>query len=58
MTLLRRFWSCASGATAAEYALILAIIGTAFAAAALFLGGVIGDQMNDTGHCIQDTSTC
>ena len=37
-----------SGATAAEYALILAIIGAAIALAAFNLGGAITDTMNDT----------
>ena len=46
------------GASAAEYALILAIIGAAIAIAALGLSGAIADEMNDAGSCISNTSTC
>ena len=47
-----------SGASAAEYALILAIIGTGIAIAAIFLGGQIGAAMNSAGNCINNpTST-
>jgi pilus assembly protein Flp/PilA len=45
-----------SGASAAEYALILAIIGSAIAIAAVTLGGAISDSMNRATTCIQ-TST-
>ncbi len=40
------------GASAAEYALILAIIGAAIAVAAIALSGAIADAMNDTASCI------
>ena len=40
------------GASAAEYALILAIVGAAIALAAIFLGGEIADAMNSAGTCI------
>ena len=46
------------GASAAEYALILAIIGAAIAVAALGLSGAIADEMNDAASCITNTSTC
>ena len=46
------------GASAAEYALILAIIGAAIAVAALGLAGAISAEMNDAGSCISNTSTC
>ena len=42
------------GASAAEYALILAIIGAVIAIAALTLSQAIGDAMNDTASCISD----
>ena len=45
------------GASAAEYALILAIIGAAIALAALFLGGEIAEAINSAGSCIDDPST-
>jgi pilus assembly protein Flp/PilA len=35
-----------SGASAAEYALILAIVGSALAMAAVFLGNTIANSMN------------
>ena len=41
------------GASAAEYALILAIIGAVIAIAALGLAGAIGNAMNDTADCIE-----
>lgn len=41
-----------SGASAAEYALILAIVGTAIAVAAIFLGGTIGNSVSKAGNCI------
>lgn len=47
-----------SGASAAEYALILAVIGAAVALASVALGGAIGNAMNKTGNCINDSSTC
>ena len=46
-----------SGASAAEYALILAIVGTGIAVAALFLGGAIANTMNGAGTCINSPTT-
>ena len=46
------------GASAAEYALILAIVGTAIAGAMLFLGGTIANTVNKAGNCIANTSSC
>lgn len=43
-----------SGASAAEYALILAIIGSVIAIAALTLSTAIGTAMNDTAACISN----
>ena len=42
-----------SGAAAAEYALILAIVGAAIALAAFKLGGAIGNAMNKAKTCIE-----
>lgn len=42
------------GASAAEYALILAIIGAVIAIAALTLSQAIGNAMNDTASCISN----
>lgn len=47
-----------SGASAAEYALILAIVGTAIAVAAIFLGGTINNSMENAANCISSPSTC
>ena len=40
------------GASAAEYALILAIVGSAIALAAITLGGTIGNALNSSSTCI------
>jgi pilus assembly protein Flp/PilA len=59
MKTLMRLWNDDSGASAAEYALILAIVGTAIAAAAIFLGSTIATAVNDAATCIStDGSTC
>ena len=49
-----------SGAAAAEYALILAIVGAAIAVAALALGSTIANSMNRASNCITtpNTTTC
>jgi pilus assembly protein Flp/PilA len=47
-----------SGASAAEYALILAIVGTAIATAAIFLGHTVANAMNAAGNCIATPSSC
>lgn len=46
-----------SGAAAAEYALILAIIGSGLAVAALFLGKSIGNSLNARGAQIATCTT-
>jgi len=52
MKTLLRLWNDESGASAAEYALILAIVGSAIAAAALFLGNTIANEMNDAAATV------
>ena len=48
-----------SGASAAEYALILAIVGSVIAIAAIGLGNAIGGAMNEASTCItSDGVTC
>ena len=48
-----------SGASAAEYALILAIVGTAIALAAIFLGDTIATALSESSQCIAtDGVTC
>ena len=46
-----------SGASAAEYALILAIIGAAVAIAAVTLGGAIGKAMDNASNCINGSNS-
>ena len=46
-----------SGASAAEYALILAIVGAAIAVASVTLGGAIGNAMQDASNCINGSDT-
>lgn len=47
-----------SGASAAEYALILAIVGTAIALAALALGNAVSGAMNNASACINQPTAC
>ena len=46
-----------SGASAAEYALILAIVGSAIAVAAITLGTVISNSMNKASQTIKTPAT-
>ena len=41
-----------SGASAAEYALILAIVGSTIAIAAITLGNAVGNAMNRAANCV------
>jgi pilus assembly protein Flp/PilA len=54
----KTFLSDTSGAAAAEYALILAIVGSAIALAAVALGGAVATAMNDAATCVGDTTKC
>ena len=45
-----------SGASAAEYALILAIIGSVIAIAAIGLANAVGNAMNNAASCISQTT--
>ena len=47
-----------SGASAAEYALILAIVGSAIALAAIGLGGAVSNSMTRASNCIANSSNC
>ncbi len=53
---VKTFVSDESGASAAEYALILAIIGTGIAGAAFLLGGAIETAITNATDCIPQTS--
>ena len=56
MKTIVKLWNDESGASAAEYALILAIVGAGIAIAALTLGNTISKAMGEAGNCI-DTHT-
>lgn len=58
--LLRDFVRNESGAAAAEYALILAIVGAGIAGAAYYLGGQVSKGIVGAGNkiCGQTGSTC
>ena len=59
MTFIMQLWNDESGASAAEYALILAIVGAGIAGAAIILGGAIATALNEASTCIStDGVTC
>ena len=59
MTKFVSFLKEENGASAAEYALILAIVGAGIAVAAIALGGAIGGAVNSAASCINtDGKTC
>lgn len=47
-----------TGAAAAEYALILAVVGTGIGIAAFALGGAISTAIDNTTTCLGDVTTC
>jgi pilus assembly protein Flp/PilA len=51
----RHFRKNASGAAAAEYALVLAILGAALTFGALALGTAITDSMDEPSDCVVGT---
>lgn len=55
---IRNFVRDETGAAAAEYALILAVVGGLIGTAAFALGGAISDAIEDTTTCLEDTTTC
>lgn len=57
MSRFQEFLGNETGASAAEYALILAIVGTAIALAAMTLGNSIGTGVNNMTECIE-TRAC
>lgn len=53
------FWNDDCGASAAEYAMILAILGSAISIGAIGLGTALGNAMGDATICIEsDGGTC
>ncbi len=56
---MKNLWHDEGGASAAEYALILAIVGAGIAAAAIVLGSAVATAMNDASTCISTNgATC
>lgn len=55
MTKIMSYLLDENGASAAEYALILAIVGVGIAAAAIALGTSISAAMEDAADCITST---
>ena len=56
---MKNLWRDEGGASAAEYALILAIVGAGIAAAAIVLGSAVATAMNEASTCIStDGVTC
>ena len=58
MSKVRAYLSEQDGASAAEYALILAIVGAAIAGAAIFLGSQIALAINSAASCISKGTAC
>ena len=58
MKTLARMLLDSAAATAAEYALIVAVVGTAIAGGALTLGQAVSDSMTGTGNCIEAGPNC
>ena len=56
-TFLKTFLNDESGASAAEYALILAVVGVAIGAGALVLGQNIGVSIDKASDRVQDCGT-
>ena len=54
----RTFWKSRSGASAVEYALVLALVGAVLIAAVLYLSGTIGGSMEQRAECIGDSNLC
>jgi pilus assembly protein Flp/PilA len=55
--LVKSLWADEGGASAAEYALILAIVGSAIALAAIGLGNAISTRMKAATNCIKSTTS-
>lgn len=61
MSFIKNFIADESGASAAEYALILAIVGAGIALASVTLGGAITGAMGSASQCISgegDGASC
>ena len=59
MHILHRLIRETGGTSNAEYALMMAIVGTAVLISAIWFGGVLGGSVNEAGTCIETSgSTC
>lgn len=56
MTMIKKLWNDESGASAAEYALILAIVGVGIATAAIGLRNAIEGAMSNASDRINSVS--
>lgn len=56
--MLKRFWKDESGASAAEYALVLAIVTAGMAGAVIALEEQISIAINEAADCIEGTDDC
>ncbi len=56
-TFIRDFFADDSGAAAAEYVLILAIVGAGIGAGAIYLGGKIGQALTARGNTLSNCAT-
>jgi len=54
MNIIKKLWTDDSGASAAEYALILAIVGVGIAVAAIGLRDAIGNAMDNAADTINN----
>jgi pilus assembly protein Flp/PilA len=54
MTFIKNFLNDEAGASAAEYALILAVVGVAIGGAALVLGQAVGDAIVTAGNNVDN----
>lgn len=54
---MRSYARAERGASAAEYALMLAIVGAMIAASMLFLGSAVGNSINNSGELIASASS-
>ncbi len=50
--ILSRFWMDQSGASSAEYVVILAVVGSALVFSVILLGGAVATAINDAATCI------
>lgn len=57
-TFISRFLKDEGGASAAEYVLILALVGGGIAVAAGLLGTAISTELGNVTGCIDGTGTC